>query len=44
LLRQCRILKLAMIIAWRWDRDDQLPDGRRLAEEWTAQIRAFLAD
>jgi hypothetical protein len=43
LLRQCRILKLAMIIAWRWDRDDQLPDGRRLAEEWTAQIRMALA-
>jgi len=42
LLRQCRILMLAMVTAWRWDRDDQLPDGRRLAAEWTAQIRTEL--
>ncbi|MEU8401454.1 aminoglycoside phosphotransferase family protein [Nonomuraea sp. NPDC048892] len=42
LLRQCRILVLAMITAWRWDRDDQLPDGRRLGEEWIAQLRAAL--
>jgi len=40
LLRQCRILVLAMITAWRWDRDDQLPNGRRLATEWIGQIRA----
>jgi len=40
LLRECRILVLAMITAWRWDRDDQLPDGRRLAAEWLGQIRA----
>ncbi|MEU8360170.1 aminoglycoside phosphotransferase family protein [Nonomuraea sp. NPDC048882] len=42
LLRQCRTLVLAMITAWRWDRDDQLPDGRRLGEEWIAQLRAAL--
>jgi aminoglycoside phosphotransferase (APT) family kinase protein len=42
LLRQCRILKLAMITAWRWDRDDQFPDGRRLGTEWLGQIRAML--
>ena len=42
LLRQCRILVLAMITMWRWDRDDQLPDGRRLAAEWLGQIRAAL--
>lgn len=41
-LRECRILVLAMITAWRWDRDDQLPDGRRLAGEWLSQIRAAL--
>ncbi|SEG94246.1 Ser/Thr protein kinase RdoA involved in Cpx stress response, MazF antagonist [Nonomuraea solani] len=42
LLRECRILMLAMITAWRWDRGDQLPDGRRLAAEWLGQIRAEL--
>ncbi len=42
LLRECRILKLAMITAWRWDRDDQLPDGRRLGIEGLRQIRAAL--
>jgi len=42
LLRECRILVLAMITAWRWDRDDQLPDGRRLGTEWLSQIRAAL--
>jgi aminoglycoside phosphotransferase (APT) family kinase protein len=42
LLRECRILVLAMITTWRWDRDDQLPDGRRLATEWLRQIRAAL--
>jgi aminoglycoside phosphotransferase (APT) family kinase protein len=42
LLRACRILMLAMITTWRWDRDDQLPDGRRLAAEWLGQVRAAL--
>jgi hypothetical protein len=42
LLRQCRILVLAMITTWRWDRDDQLPGGRRLGTEWLGQIRAAL--
>ncbi|MFC5823637.1 phosphotransferase enzyme family protein [Nonomuraea insulae] len=42
LLRECRILMLAMVTMWRWDRDDQLPDGRRLAAEWLGQIRAAL--
>ncbi|TDE94899.1 aminoglycoside phosphotransferase family protein [Occultella glacieicola] len=43
LLRQCRILVLAMITAWRWDRVDRLPDGRRLGAEWLAELRATLA-
>ncbi|MEV4838397.1 aminoglycoside phosphotransferase family protein [Nonomuraea sp. NPDC049486] len=43
LLRECRILMLAMITTWRWDRGDQLPDGRRLGTEWLGQIRAALA-
>ncbi len=42
LLRECRILMLAMITAWRWDRDDRLPDGRRLGAEWLSQMRAAL--
>ncbi|PJE99659.1 aminoglycoside phosphotransferase [Streptomyces carminius] len=42
MLRQCRILVLAMITAWRWDRDDQLPDGRRLGTQWLGRLRAAL--
>ena len=34
LLRECRILVLAMVTAWRWDRGDQLPNGRQLGTEW----------
>jgi aminoglycoside phosphotransferase (APT) family kinase protein len=44
LLRDCRALMLAMITAWRWDRDDQLPDGRRLGTEWLSQLRKATAD
>jgi aminoglycoside phosphotransferase (APT) family kinase protein len=39
LLHQCRILMLALITTWRWDRGDQLPDGRRLGFEGLARIR-----
>ena len=42
LLRDCRTLVLAMITTWRWDRDDQLPNGRQLGAEWLGQIRAAL--
>ena len=42
LLRECRILVLAMITTWRWDRDDQLPNGRQLGTEWLSQIRPAL--
>jgi Ser/Thr protein kinase RdoA (MazF antagonist) len=42
LLRECRILVLAMITAWRWDRGDQFPNGRQLGAEWLSQIRAAL--
>lgn len=42
LLRECRILMLAMITAWRWDRDDRLPDGRRLGVEWLSELRVDL--
>jgi aminoglycoside phosphotransferase (APT) family kinase protein len=39
LLQECRMLVLAMITTWRWDRDDQLPNGRRLGAEWLSQLR-----
>jgi Phosphotransferase enzyme family len=42
LLRDCRILVLAMITTWRWDRGDQLPNGRQLGAAWLSQIRAAL--
>lgn len=43
LLHECRILVLAMITTWRWDRDDQFPNGRQLGIEWLDQIRAALS-
>ena len=42
LLRMCRILVLAMIATWRWERDDQLPNGRQLGAECLSQIRVAL--
>ncbi|MDG9701533.1 phosphotransferase enzyme family protein [Streptomyces sp. DH37] len=42
MLRECRILVLAMITTWRWDRHDRLPNGRRLGTEWLGRIRAAL--
>jgi len=42
LLRDCRLLVLAMITTWRWDRADQFPNGRQLGIEWLGQIRAAL--
>ncbi len=43
LLRECRILVLAMVAAWRWDRGDQFPNGRQLGTEWLSQLRAASA-
>jgi hypothetical protein len=42
LLGECRVLMVAMIAAWRWDRDDQFPNGRRMGTELLSQIRAAL--
>jgi len=39
LLRECRLLMLAMVATWRWDRHDQLPNGRRMGTELLSQIR-----
>jgi hypothetical protein len=33
---------LAMITTWRWERDDDLPNGRTLGIEWLAELRAGL--
>jgi Phosphotransferase enzyme family len=33
LLSQCRVLVLAMVAAWRWDPNDQLPNGQRAARD-----------
>lgn len=40
LVRQCWILVLAMIIAWRCEPGDDLPDGGALTREWLRQLRA----
>jgi len=42
LIHQCRVLMLAMIVTWRWDRDDDLPNGRRLGRIWLNEMRAAL--
>ncbi len=39
LLRECRILVLAMVAAWRWDRDDQFPNGQRAGRELLGALR-----
>ena len=43
LLRECRILMLAMVASWRWDRDDQLPNGGQMGTRFLNQLRAALA-
>ncbi|MEV2239242.1 aminoglycoside phosphotransferase family protein [Micromonospora sp. NPDC049891] len=43
LLRDCRTLVLAMITTWRWDRDDQFPDGHRLGIQWLSELRKATA-
>jgi len=42
LLRECRILMLAMVASWRWDRNDHFPNGRRMGTELLSQMRAAL--
>lgn len=39
LLRECRALMLAMVAAWRWDRDDQFPDGARYRAPLLSELR-----
>ncbi len=39
LVALCRALKLAMVAAWRWDKDDHFPGGRSMGLEFTSQLR-----
>ena len=38
-LSECRALVLAMVAAWRWDADDQFPNGRQWAEHFIDTLR-----
>jgi Ser/Thr protein kinase RdoA (MazF antagonist) len=40
LLRECRILMLAMVAAWRWDRDDHFPNRDEHRQKLLSEIRA----
>jgi hypothetical protein len=40
LIGECRRLVLAMVAAWRWDRDDELPDGERAGTRLLGALRA----
>ena len=39
LLSECRALVLAAVAAWRWDADDQFPNGRQWAEHLIETLR-----
>ncbi|MEO3891886.1 hypothetical protein [Nonomuraea sp. B5E05] len=30
------------MVSWRWDHDDQLPNGRSRGREWLAQLQAAI--
>jgi hypothetical protein len=40
LLRACRLLVLAMVAAWRWDLDDQFPNGKQAGQKLLGALRA----
>ena len=42
LLRNCRILMLTMVAAWRSDRDDQFPNGREVRAALLSLVREAL--
>jgi hypothetical protein len=42
LVRECWTLMLAMIVAWRCEPGDDLPDGAARAENWIRQLRVAL--
>jgi hypothetical protein len=39
LLRECRVLVLAIVAAWRWDPDDQFPNRKRAARDLLSALR-----
>ncbi len=39
LLSDCRQLVLAMVAAWRWDRGDQFPNGKRVRQQFLSALR-----
>ncbi len=41
LVAQCRVLVLAMVAAWRLDRGDDFPDGRRMGNELLRELRSL---
>lgn len=40
LVADCRLLVLAMVAAWRWDRNDQFPQGRQMGIDLLRQLRS----
>jgi Ser/Thr protein kinase RdoA (MazF antagonist) len=42
LVRECWILMLAMVTAWRCEPGDDLPNGAAMATDWIRQLRATL--
>ena len=44
LIRDCWILMLAMVTAWRFEPGDDLPNGRAMAVDWIRQLRAATVD
>ena len=42
LVRDCWILMLAMVTAWRCEPGDDLPDGQAMAKTWIRRLRAAL--
>ena len=43
LVRACRTLMLAMVAAWRWDRDDRFPNGAQAGRDFISALRVALA-
>lgn len=41
-LRSCRLLMMAMVAAWRADRDDRYPNGHAMLDELVRRLRAGL--
>ena len=42
LIRDCWLLMLAMVTAWRCEPGDDLPNGRAMTREWIRRLRAEL--